>query len=96
MPDKYQALREAISEFDEAAQEYGWASDQGTRSRFARVKVKYASATAALDSRIQDLQDEGNALRSALQDCVAVMENELNGLAVIQLELKKARFALSD
>jgi hypothetical protein len=34
-------------------------------------------------------------LVTALKDCVSVMERELNGLAVIQPELRQARAALS-
>lgn len=37
----------------------------------------------------------GNPLVTALRDCVSVMERELNGLAVIQPELRQAREALA-
>lgn len=36
-----------------------------------------------------------NLLVAALKDCVSVMERELNGLAVIQPELRQSRAALA-
>lgn len=53
---------------------------------------------AGIEKRIMDavpaLLAERDELRAALFDCVAVMQNELDGLAVIQPELRKARVAL--
>lgn len=44
---------------------------------------------------LQDVLGERRQLTTALEDCVAVMERELNGLAVIQPELRQARTALA-
>lgn len=43
----------------------------------------------------EQLSDVSEKLVAALKDCISVMERELNGLAVIQPELRNARAALA-
>lgn len=64
------------------------------------ARPSYAMADAMLVARGRSLTAEADAamgalLIEALRDCVAVMERELNGLAVIQPELRAARVALA-
>jgi hypothetical protein len=62
------------------------------------VTLRIGYADALLGKRVVD-GDPETALReqlvTALRDCVSVMDRELNGLAVIQLELRQARAALA-
>lgn len=46
-------------------------------------------------SDYDDLKKDLDEVVKALQDCVQVMQNDLNGLALIQPELKQAQRALS-
>jgi len=57
------------------------------------AKWAYSQANAMLAERDQSgVRDQ---LVTALKDCISVMDRELNGLAVIQPELRQARAALA-
>lgn len=64
--------------------------------RFARARALSSEAYEYADAMLgaQDVVTTFAGLITALKDCVAVMERELNGLAVIQPELIQARKAL--
>lgn len=57
----------------------------------ATVKQQMAEAQQS----VIELQEQRDELLAALRDCVAVMDRDLNGLAVIQPELRIARSAIA-
>lgn len=63
------------------------------------AKWAYAMADAMIDARGGDAAARPSLIQTqliiALRDCVSVMERELNGLAVIQPELRQAHAALA-
>ena len=61
----------------------------------AKLKTQNRTTMNVIQSEISRLRAENAELITALSDCVAVMENELSGLTVIQPELRQAKTALS-
>ncbi len=79
-----QLTREVTSHRNRAAENLLTIKPEGSFAAQHRLLIDAANAMIAAP-----------ALVTALQDCIAVMERELNGLAVIQPELRAARAALA-
>jgi hypothetical protein len=62
--------QEALDTFDEAACEYGWASDQGSQERAEEAEVKYVETAAALIQRIAYLERSLRNARRRLKENV--------------------------
>ncbi len=56
-----------LDTFDEAAQDWGWQSDQGTGDRVAASEEKYNQASNDLTKRILYLERQVNSLKEKVK-----------------------------
>ncbi len=85
----------AMSMQSEAALTYAFADAKADIATMASRVEAIEAKCAMLSASLKQADALGVELQAALHDCVLVMERDLNGLAVIQPELRQARAALA-